>query len=73
MPVEHPVLHSTARSGISWSPVQPHPSSRIDQCLPAFSDAKVRLAELKPIVAPDTIELPVQQEADGRFAVRLET
>jgi len=43
------------------------------QCLPAtFSDAK-RLAELKPIaqVAPDTIELPVQQEADGRFAVRL--
>ncbi len=34
---------------------------------------KVRLAELKPIaqVAPDTIDLPVQQEADGRFAVRL--
>ena len=34
---------------------------------------KVRLAELKPVaqVAPDTIELPVQQEADGRFAVRL--
>lgn len=34
---------------------------------------KVRLAELKPIaqVAPDTIELPSQQEADGRFAVRL--
>lgn len=34
---------------------------------------QVRLAELKPIaqVAPDTIELPVQQEADGRFAVRL--
>ncbi|MBW4614824.1 MAG: VWA domain-containing protein [Desmonostoc vinosum HA7617-LM4] len=33
----------------------------------------VRLAELKPIaqVSPDTIELPVQQEADGRFAVRL--
>lgn len=33
---------------------------------------KVRLAELKPIaqVAPDTIELPVQQEGD-RFAVRL--
>lgn len=33
----------------------------------------VRLAELKPIaqVAPDTIELPVQQEADGRFALRL--
>ncbi|HIK08423.1 MAG TPA: VWA domain-containing protein [Trichormus sp. M33_DOE_039] len=33
----------------------------------------VRLAELKPIaqVAPDTIELPVQQESDGRFAVRL--
>ncbi|MEB3182424.1 MAG: VWA domain-containing protein [Nostocaceae cyanobacterium] len=34
---------------------------------------KVRLAELKPIaqVAPDTIELPVQEESDGRFAVRL--
>ncbi|MDF5717877.1 MAG: VWA domain-containing protein [Rhizonema sp. NSF051] len=33
----------------------------------------VRLAELKPIaqVAPDTIELPVQQEAGGQFAVRL--
>ena len=33
----------------------------------------VRLAELKPIaqVSPDTIELPVQQEPDGRFAVRL--
>jgi Ca-activated chloride channel family protein len=33
----------------------------------------VRLAELKPIaqVSPDTIELPVQQEADGRFVVRL--
>ncbi|BAY10891.1 vWA domain-containing protein [Calothrix sp. NIES-2098] len=33
----------------------------------------VRLAELKPIaqVAPDTIELPVEQEADGRFVVRL--
>ncbi|MBW4453797.1 MAG: VWA domain-containing protein [Nostoc indistinguendum CM1-VF10] len=33
----------------------------------------VRLAELKPVaqVSPDTIELPVQQEADGRFAVRL--
>ncbi|MBE8971049.1 VWA domain-containing protein [Nostocales cyanobacterium LEGE 12452] len=33
----------------------------------------VRLAELKPIaqVSPDTIELPLQQEADGRFAVRL--
>ncbi|BAY22996.1 von Willebrand factor type A [Calothrix sp. NIES-2100] len=33
----------------------------------------VRLAELKPIaqVSPDTIELPVQSEADGRFAVRL--
>ncbi|MFM9265253.1 VWA domain-containing protein [Tychonema sp. BBK16] len=33
---------------------------------------KVRLAELKPIaqVAPDTIELPVQQEGD-RFIVRL--
>jgi Ca-activated chloride channel homolog len=34
---------------------------------------RVRLAELKPIaqVAPDTIELPVQEEADGRFSVRL--
>ncbi|MBV9389155.1 MAG: VWA domain-containing protein [Chroococcidiopsidaceae cyanobacterium CP_BM_ER_R8_30] len=34
---------------------------------------KVRLAELKPIaqVAPDTIELPVQYEEDGRVAVRL--
>ena len=33
----------------------------------------MRLAELKPIaqVAPDTIELPLQQEADGRLAVRL--
>ncbi|MBD2340563.1 VWA domain-containing protein [Calothrix sp. FACHB-156] len=33
----------------------------------------IRLAELKPIaqVSPDTIELPIQQEADGRFAVRL--
>lgn len=33
----------------------------------------VRLAELKPIaqVSPDTIELPVQQEADGRLGVRL--
>ncbi len=33
----------------------------------------VRLAELKPIaqVAPDTIELPLQQEADGRIGVRL--
>ncbi|QLE58578.1 VWA domain-containing protein [Nostoc sp. TCL26-01] len=33
----------------------------------------VRLAELKPIaqVAPDTIELPIQKESDGRFAVRL--
>ncbi|WP_353932779.1 VWA domain-containing protein [Okeanomitos corallinicola TIOX110] len=33
----------------------------------------VRLAELKPVaqVAPDTIELPVQIEADGRFTVRL--
>ncbi|MBO3457847.1 VWA domain-containing protein [Aetokthonos hydrillicola Thurmond2011] len=33
----------------------------------------VRLAELKPIaqVAPDTIELPVQQESNGRFSVRL--
>ncbi|MGF1676727.1 MAG: VWA domain-containing protein [Rivularia sp. (in: cyanobacteria)] len=34
---------------------------------------KIRLAELKPVaqVFPDTIELPVQQEADGRFSVRL--
>ena len=34
---------------------------------------KVRFAELKPVaqVFPDTIELPVQQETDGRFAVRL--
>ncbi|MFN6559740.1 MAG: VWA domain-containing protein [Nostoc sp. ChiSLP01] len=33
----------------------------------------VRLAELKPVaqVAPDTIELPLQQEPDGRFSVRL--
>ncbi|WP_414528015.1 vWA domain-containing protein [Nodularia chucula] len=33
----------------------------------------IRLAELKPIaqVAPETIEIPMQQEADGRFAVRL--
>ncbi|MEH2274847.1 MAG: VWA domain-containing protein [Nostoc sp.] len=33
----------------------------------------VRLAELKPIaqVAPDTIELPIELEADGSFAVRL--
>lgn len=33
----------------------------------------VRLAELKPIaqVSPDTIELPVQAETDGRLAVRL--
>ncbi len=33
----------------------------------------VRLAELKPIaqVSPDTIELPVQPEADGSFVVRL--
>lgn len=33
----------------------------------------VRLAELKPVaqVAPDTIELPLQPEADGRFSVRL--
>ncbi|MDJ0796354.1 MAG: VWA domain-containing protein [Calothrix sp. MO_167.B12] len=33
----------------------------------------VRLAELKPIaqVSPDTIELPVQPESDGRFSVRL--
>ena len=35
--------------------------------------ANIRLAELKPIaqVAPETIELPVLQEADGRLAVRL--
>ncbi|PAX53101.1 vWA domain-containing protein [Brunnivagina elsteri] len=34
---------------------------------------KVRLAELKPVaqVAPETIELPVQPEADGRFSVRI--
>ncbi len=34
---------------------------------------KVRLAELKPIaqVAPDTIELSVQQDTYGRYAVRL--
>jgi Ca-activated chloride channel homolog len=34
---------------------------------------KVRLAELKPIaqVAPETIELPVQQDPDGRFSVRI--
>lgn len=34
---------------------------------------KVRLAELKPIaqVAPDTIELPVQQDTYGRYMVRL--
>jgi len=33
----------------------------------------VRLAEFKPVaqVAPDTIELPVQMEPDGRFGVRL--
>lgn len=33
---------------------------------------KIRLAELKPVaqVYPNTIELPVQREADGRFAVR---
>ncbi|NET71083.1 MAG: VWA domain-containing protein [Sphaerospermopsis sp. SIO1G2] len=33
----------------------------------------VRLAELKPVaqVAPDTIELPVETEPDGRFTVRL--
>ncbi|MHC5673889.1 vWA domain-containing protein [Nostoc sp.] len=33
----------------------------------------VRLAELKPIaqVAPDTIELPIEPEVDGSFAVRL--
>ncbi|MDB9445819.1 vWA domain-containing protein [Anabaena sp. CS-542/02] len=35
--------------------------------------ANIRLAELKPIaqVAPETIELPVLQEADGRLVVRL--
>ncbi len=34
---------------------------------------KVRFAELKPVaqVSPDTIELATQQEADGRFSVRL--
>lgn len=34
---------------------------------------KVRFAELKPVaqVSPDTIELPLLQEPDGRFAVRL--
>jgi Ca-activated chloride channel family protein len=34
---------------------------------------KVRLAELKPIaqVAPDTIELPVQQDEYGRYTLRL--
>jgi Ca-activated chloride channel homolog len=34
---------------------------------------RVRLAELKPVaqVYPDTIELPVEQEADGGFAIRL--
>jgi Ca-activated chloride channel family protein len=34
---------------------------------------KVRFAELKPVaqVSPDTIELPVQQQPDGRYAVRL--
>lgn len=34
---------------------------------------KVRLAELKPIaqVAPDTIELPVQPDPNGRYTVRL--
>jgi Ca-activated chloride channel family protein len=34
---------------------------------------KVRLAELKPIaqVAPDTIELPLQQDTYGRYSVRL--
>jgi len=33
----------------------------------------VRLAKLKPIaqVSPDTIELPIQLEANGRFSVRL--
>ncbi|MEY3256073.1 MAG: hypothetical protein RLZZ29_1208 [Cyanobacteriota bacterium] len=33
----------------------------------------VRLAEFKPVaqVAPDTIELPVQMEPDGRFGVKL--
>ncbi|MEA5573308.1 VWA domain-containing protein [Calothrix sp. UHCC 0171] len=34
---------------------------------------KVRLAELKPVaqVAPETIELPVQQDPDGRISVRI--
>ncbi|MBF2064145.1 MAG: VWA domain-containing protein [Calothrix sp. C42_A2020_038] len=34
---------------------------------------KVRLAELKPVaqVAPETIELPVQQDPDGRLSVRI--
>lgn len=34
---------------------------------------KVRFAELKPIaqVSPETIELPVQQDPDGRLAVRV--
>jgi Ca-activated chloride channel homolog len=34
---------------------------------------KVRLAELKPVaqVAPETIELPVQQDPDGRVSVRI--
>jgi Ca-activated chloride channel homolog len=38
-----------------------------------FLKPNVRLAELKPIaqVAPDTIELPVQPEANGYFTVRL--
>ncbi|MFM8006684.1 MAG: hypothetical protein ACKO86_17480, partial [Dolichospermum sp.] len=33
----------------------------------------VRLAELKPIaqVSPDTIDLPIQTESDGRLGVRL--
>ncbi|BAZ13176.1 von Willebrand factor type A [Calothrix sp. NIES-4071] len=34
---------------------------------------KVRFAELKPVaqVAPETIELPVQQDPDGRLSVRI--
>lgn len=34
---------------------------------------KVRFAELKPVaqVAPETIELPVQQDPDGRISVRI--
>ncbi|BAZ90373.1 von Willebrand factor type A [Raphidiopsis curvata NIES-932] len=42
-------------------------------CLLFSLATNVRLAEFKPVaqVAPDTIELPVQMEPDGRFAVRL--